>query len=332
MKYNVVEFSGREFTPDNELNTITLCGVGRKTQLSFLQAHKGFDDCIEWFGGTVNGDHFVSSACGDDGFDTQLGKTGALQFGLVVDQAESIESPGSNGYEQDNSEFGFNNTPFNNPKYCNTTIIGTRYSAANPTVQNSFGILSRRGNAMTIANSIITHWRGGGYTERDPETSVHSCVDQNTLNTVAPVGQFIGTIFGDNGPTGAETAVDDSTCPHNKCEGGTNAGVNCAADSECPASTCAKQGNCNCSSTEHLKLLKASKGVSDAADASILNIGGLTFPPTGLVPAAGTMAATFAGRVDCTTIDSSFINAPYVGAFAPGGTDWTQPWAEYPAN
>lgn len=335
VSYNRIFFSGREFTTDNELNSFTLAGVGRKTQIDHVQAHFGFDDCIEWFGGTVNSSFMVATACGDDGFDTQLGTVGALQFGLIADEANSLESPGSNGFENDNSEFGATNKPFNNPKYCNVTAIGTNYSSANPTVTNSFGILSRRGNAITIANSIVTHWRGGGYTLRDATTAQHACKNPTTLRSsnlfcigganddavctvdsqcpggqCGPIGQIINSIFEDNGnsgaaPRSAHAVNDNSTCP---------AG-----------------GTCNCSATEHFALLQASKNVLATTDATIDNIGGKVFPPTGLVPPGGSLAATHP-HADCTTIDSSFVSAPYIGAFAPGGTDWTAGWTAYPFN
>jgi hypothetical protein len=50
----------------------------------------------------------------------QLGTRGGLQFGVIAQRLQNVESGGSNGFENDNSEFGFNNgPPFNEPKYCN---------------------------------------------------------------------------------------------------------------------------------------------------------------------------------------------------------------------
>jgi len=328
MSYNRIFFSGREFTTDNELNTFTMAGVGRKTQIDHIQAHFGFDDCIEWFGGTVNSSFMVSTACGDDGFDTQLGTAGALQFGLIADEANSLETPGSNGFENDNSEFGATNEPFNNPKYCNVTAIGTNYSSANPTVTNSIGILSRRGNAMTIANSIITHWRGSGYQLRDATTAQHACTPAHTLRT-----KNLFCIGGSN-DDGACTV--DAQCPGGQCGPigqiiNSIFGFNTGGDASNDAATCPAAGPCNCSGTEHLALLVASKGVIQSADSTIDNIGGKVFPPTGLNPPGGSIAAT-AARANCTTLDSSFVNVPYIGAFEPGGTDWTAGWTAYPFN
>ena len=107
--------------------------------------------------------------------------------------------------------------------------------------------------------------------------------------------------------------------------------ANTGGDASNDAATCPAAGPCNCSGTEHFALLQASKGVISTADATIVNIGGLTFPPTGLNPPGGSLAAT-APRADCTTLDSSFVSAPYIGAFAPGGSDWTAGWTAYPFN
>jgi hypothetical protein len=65
-------------------------------------------------------------------------------------------------------------------------------------------------------------------------------------------------------------------------------------------------------------------------DPTIVAIGGGSFPRTGLVPGAGIV--TTAPRDDCSARDSFFVNAPYIGAFAPGGPDWTQGWTSYPVN
>src|SRR5262249_1232173 len=147
--------------------------------------------------------------------DTQLGTVGGVQFALGEQEAESVETPGSNGFENDNSEFGANNTPFNNPKYCNVTMLGAKYSAANPGTTNQVGILSRRGNAITIANSIGKDFRQPGYQLRDPETAVHACTPGHAaLNTTAPIGQIINSLFANDGSGGTVYALAHSTCPN----------------------------------------------------------------------------------------------------------------------
>jgi hypothetical protein len=305
MSYNRIQFSGRELTPDNELNLFQMAGVGNRTQLDHIQAHIGADDGIEWFGGTVNMSYVVSSSAGDDNFDHQLGWTGGLQFGLIAQRAALVESGGSNGWEMDNSEFGADNLPRSAGKYCNVTAIGARYSGDNPGVTNQFGVFSRRGNAMTIANSIVKDFRNGGYQMRDATTAARACVNASTLNTTAPVGVIQNSLFTDNGATGTEQAVNHSSC-------------------DAP-------GECACTTTEHYALLQAQRNVLSTGDAAVEAIGGNTFPPNNLVPAPGSLPDTHPAA-DCTQINGSFVSAPYVGAFEPGGSDWTAGWTEYPLN
>ena len=305
MSYNRIQFSGRDLTPDNELNLFQMAGVGNRTQLDHIQAHIGADDAIEWFGGTVNMSYVVASAAGDDSFDHQLGWTGGLQFGLIAQRAVDVESGGSNGFEMDNSEFGADNLPRSAGKYCNVTAIGVKYSGDNAGVTNQFGVFSRRGNAMTIANTIVKDFRNGGYQLRDATTATRACVNPTTLNTTAPVGVIQNSLFTDNGATGNEHAVDHSSCPSG--------------------------GACTCSSTEHFALLQAQRNVLATANAAVEAIGGNTFPPTNLVPAPGSLPATHPAA-NCTQINGSFVNAAYIGAFEPGGADWTAGWTEYPAN
>ncbi len=232
LKFTRVQFSGRELTPDNELNTVTLAGVGRKTVLDHLQAHRGQDDCIEWFGGTANASFAVSSASGDDGFDTQLATQDAVQPGLIAQGADTNETPGSNGFEQDDSEFNFGASPFNYPKYCNVTALGARYDlATNPGTTNQLGILSRRGNSSMILNTIVKDFRQAGFQLRDPETSQHYCASRS------------GTKRCVNGPNDgvacAQTAPPYTDCNAPKiCVAGSNAGATCTNSSECPTSSC----------------------------------------------------------------------------------------------
>jgi hypothetical protein len=301
MSYNRIQFSGRELTLDNELNLLQMAGVGNKTQLDHIQAHIGADDGIEWFGGTVNMSYVVSSAAGDDNFDTQLGWVGGLQFGLIAQRAVDVESGGSNGFEMDNSEFGANNLPRTNGKFCNVTAIGAKYSPDNPGVTNQVGVFSRRGNAFTIANTIVKDFRRAGYEMRDPSTALLACDSPAALHTTAPFGVIRNSLFTDNGVD----AVNHSSC-------------------DAP-------GECTCTAVEHFALMVANTNVLSTANAAVEAIGGNTFPPSGLVPPAGSLPDTHPAA-DCTQINGSFVNAPYIGGFEPGGADWAAGWTEYPAN
>jgi hypothetical protein len=315
LQYTRIEFAGLEFSADVGGAALQLAGVGRKTVVHHVEVHRTFytNTGILLLGGTVNVDHVVASACGDDGFDVRYGFSGGVQFGLVMQEAESVTGYGNAGIRSTNSPFDFNATPVTDPKFCNLTLLGARYSGANPGATNQPGILSLGGSAMTVANAIVKDFRQAGYHLRFPETAARACTPGHAgLNTVVPVGEIVNSLFANNGPDGTVHAYEP-VC----------SGVSC--DFECPSG-----GTCNCSAAEHLALL-AAKNTIGTTDADVAAIGGGTFPRTNLVPPAGSLAATHP-HANCAAINASFVDAPYIGAFEPGGADWTAGWTEYPVN
>ena len=68
-----VRYSGYIYQTGREINAFTLLGTGSGTTLEYLQAYRGADDGIEFFGGTTNLRYFVDTAGGDLRF-------GALQI------------------------------------------------------------------------------------------------------------------------------------------------------------------------------------------------------------------------------------------------------------
>jgi hypothetical protein len=64
-----VRHAGDEIGNSNELNGVTLAGVGTGTEFHHIEVYCNFDDGIEWFGGTVNGNQLFVVFAGDDSFD-----------------------------------------------------------------------------------------------------------------------------------------------------------------------------------------------------------------------------------------------------------------------
>lgn len=64
----------------NEINGLTMGGVGSGTTIDFVEVFANRDDGFEWFGGTVNTKHLIANFCGDDHFDWDLGFAGKGQF------------------------------------------------------------------------------------------------------------------------------------------------------------------------------------------------------------------------------------------------------------
>ena len=84
LKYVVVTEGGYEFAPGDEINGISLVGVGAGTEVDYVQVNSNSDDGIEFFGGTVNMKHVVLTNNLDDSVDWDEGFQGNLQYVLVI--------------------------------------------------------------------------------------------------------------------------------------------------------------------------------------------------------------------------------------------------------
>ncbi len=157
LKYVRVEFAGRSLTPNNELNGITLNGCGTNTVVDFVQVHRGIDDGVELFGGTVNVKHLVISASDDDGLDWDKGWTGKGQF-IVIAQ---IPGRGNHGIEADNDASNADLMPRSSPTLYNLTLVGRRPDTAG-SEGDSRGVILRAGTAGKIFNMLVTNFTSQG--------------------------------------------------------------------------------------------------------------------------------------------------------------------------
>ena len=181
LRYVRVEFSGIEFSPDNELNGIAFQGVGRGTQVDHVQAHMSRDDAMEWFGGTVDVKHAVMSNAADDSLDWTFGWTGRAQFVAVTQRGDDAD----NGIEADNNEFNNNALPRSNPQIYNITMCGdpdTNEGGESPRAANL-----RRGTAFTIRNFLVTGFKTVGFQIETTNTATTAQVDNGTSQMGAGV-------------------------------------------------------------------------------------------------------------------------------------------------
>ena len=165
--YTRVEFAGVDFTPEIQPNAFGFHGLGRGTTIDYIQAHLGEDDGVEFFGGTVNAKHVVSSGSKDDSIDWTFGWSGHGQYFFVR------QSPvqGDQGLEMDNNELGPNNEPRSNPQLFNVTLVGSQAA--------DLGFLLRLGAAMELSNCVITGFGEFGVSMVDDPTLAQ--VDDKTL-------------------------------------------------------------------------------------------------------------------------------------------------------
>ena len=117
LRYMLVKHSGFAITTGNELNGISLAGVGSGTTIDYIQVHNSSDDGIEFFGGTVNAKHLVLTGEDDDSLDTDNGYNGSLQYVIVKQRAA-----GGDNMVEASSVAGI--TPASNAKVSNFTFLG----------------------------------------------------------------------------------------------------------------------------------------------------------------------------------------------------------------
>lgn len=151
LKYVRLEYTGVSLNEETESNGLTLYGVGNGTEISYIQAYKGADDGIEFFGGTVNVDHCVVIDCTDDSYDWTYGWCGEGRY--LVAYQEPKETVGEDCdclIEADNN--GDNNTltPVSHPVLSNLTLVGNNSSV------NKRGIRLREGTQVTLSNCQVT--------------------------------------------------------------------------------------------------------------------------------------------------------------------------------
>jgi hypothetical protein len=166
LKYVRIEFAGIAFSPDNEINGLTMGGVGSGTTLSYIQVYRSGDDAFEWFGGTVNADHLIATYTWDDDFDSDFGFSGNIQFGVAHRYKNIADVSGSNGFESDNDANGSTNAPQTKATFSNMTIVGpiaTGNSASGINANFKNGAQIRRNSSESIRNSVIIGFPVGVY-------------------------------------------------------------------------------------------------------------------------------------------------------------------------
>lgn len=126
MQYVRIEYPGIALTLNNEINGLTMGGVGRGTTIDHIQVSYSGDDSYEWFGGTVNCKYLIAFRGWDDDFDTDYGYSGKLQYLVALRDPDIADQSSSNSFESDNDGSGTLNEPITSPTWWNVTMIGPK--------------------------------------------------------------------------------------------------------------------------------------------------------------------------------------------------------------
>jgi hypothetical protein len=175
LKYISIRHGGSNIGLGNEINGLTLGGVGSETVIENIEVVANQDDGIEWFGGTVNVKNAVVLYAGDDALDADQGWNGTCEnFVIIASDDHLFELDGIEGDKGDPSEI---------QKYGSYTF------------RNGYVIANT--DAVTSSDLI----------NLDPETSVHF---ENVYFTAIADGQQITLKEDATLPDGFLDGVDTS--------------------------------------------------------------------------------------------------------------------------
>ena len=148
-RYVSIRHGGVAIADDNEINGLTLGGVGSGTTIDHVEVFANQDDGVEWFGGTVDTKHLIAAYCGDDGFDIDEGYRGRGQYWFLL----QADDNGGNGGEHDGGTDPETAEPYATPHIYNATYIGSEATDA-------LALYFRDNFAGSYYNSIFAEFPG----------------------------------------------------------------------------------------------------------------------------------------------------------------------------
>ncbi len=196
LNYVSIRHGGALIGAGNEINGLTLGGVGTGTTISNIEVIANVDDGVEFFGGTVDASNILVGFQGDDGVDIDMNYSGTVDNFVVVNGASSDEALEIDGPE-------------------GTTYTDGLFTLINGTV-STFGGTEARGDFKSKAQGTINNVSMGEAKIR--ASYQNNCADPKTdafthLTQASPTLVFTGSQFSSVSVyTGSE---DDqgSTCP-----------------------------------------------------------------------------------------------------------------------
>lgn len=212
LTYTRIQYAGAAIDPDNELNALTLGGVGSGTTLEHIETYYGADDGFEFFGGTVNAKYLLAVGNNDDQFDFDQGYQGRIQYGVSILDPDGVYSANSNGIECDNGPTNAStSTPLTKPVLSNFTIIGVPGCSGTGSILN--GAHFRRNTSFAVYNSIVAGY-GTGILAQSPVQSI-TC-DSLAVCTPTVAGLFDNVV---------QACTTGFSLPSGSCLSGSNSYV-----------------------------------------------------------------------------------------------------------
>lgn len=208
IKYVRIAEAGKVAGPNNELNGLTLQGVGHGTTVDYVQVHGNLDDGIEWFGGTVNVTHAVLTNNDDDAIDFDEGYQGNIQYAIVLQNQDENATPvGSNdprGIEANSSDEDL--VDATSATLANITVINGPISAGEP------GVRFRGSVNIDFVNSVVASTAANNGCVRiddsDHDADSATAKIDTPVNIVNVMASGCGTTFNKEAPESQSGLVE----------------------------------------------------------------------------------------------------------------------------
>lgn len=167
-KYVSIRYSGVGIAPGDEIQGLTLGGVGNGTTIEYVDIYSSCDDGIEIFGGTVDIKHISVAFATDDSYDFDLGWTGKGQYLFALQgccTGDAHDKAGEwDGAKPDDAPL------WTKPDLANMTLIGP--GASSTGAQNA--IVMRDAFGGSVYNSILADFPGVGIEVEDLPSGLDS--------------------------------------------------------------------------------------------------------------------------------------------------------------
>jgi hypothetical protein len=302
LKYVRIEYAGKAVNPGDEVNGLSLYGVGNGTTLDYIQVVRGLDDAFEFFGGTVNAKHLIAYNCADDDYDMDDGYRGKIQFAVSIKDPKFTDAKGtsgdvSNNFEVDNvnpsNGFVLTRSPITFPVLSNFTVIGPN-NGANVSADYGWNMRWRRGAKFVLGNSVVLGGQKGGMRMENDSTISYYLRGQSS---------FYNSLLQSNAPV-IDPQISTASAP-------------------LPIRDVNYPGNEVALVTAQWNAQSKSTLLASTADAKLTEPFNNANP--NVKPAAGSPALTGALFDFGGLTDGFFDKVTYRGAF-DGSNDWTTGW------
>ncbi|MFK7899805.1 MAG: hypothetical protein AB8B61_03500 [Cyclobacteriaceae bacterium] len=208
IQYVRIEFGGRKLNQQNELNGLTIAGIGSRTKLSHIQVSFTSDDSFEFYGGRANADHLISYKCMDDDFDMSYGFHGNLQYGIALRHPRIKDFSGSKGVEVDSYSSDDNIANINTKLLTRGTIsnftIVSPMSKVQGVAQLKQGIYIGNDAYLNVYNSVVLGFNFGIFVKTDKSQQGIISGLSNFENNV-----FVGSKFPIANKSGANSDLNN---------------------------------------------------------------------------------------------------------------------------